>query len=957
MVGWASAAPVADAPKYDFNIPSGTVSEELTKVFQLTHTEMIFDGPMDMPGQGVSGRYTVEEAVARILWFTGAGCEHAKRGHGLLIRSATRRRMLDRCLNPETHPLSEIQGPTLLVKESMDVIDVKGTNVGTHLHGIPQIGSTVITWDEDQIRRSGAHRLPDLIAKLTENFRGGPNQQTHTGQSETATNTGLGSSANLRGLGARATLVLINGRRVASSGSAASFVDLEQIPLSAVESIEVLLDGASAFYGSDAVGGVIDIRTKDNYTRPETFAEIGSVTDGRQEQHRLSQDLGYRWDGGHLTVVGEILHRGALAANERWQDSSDLRPRGPNEGSPYAIPGSLQVPPAQAVYPIPALGSGDSIDFPSLLAGTPNLMNRYAGSNIVPNQTLSSLSASLRQDVGSTVTVFSDFLWTQRYALERQGGQAVNLNVTNSPFLSNPPPTEVIEQYNLLDLLGPQVGAVNVRTLNVALGLQVDLPHDWHMVLSGSEAVESENQVTSGQANPAVLQAAVAAGALNPFVPDPTTVASSLPGIPMQQWYGSRSQLWDFAATADGPFLALPAGPIHEALGVEYRDQRFSSEISQTDTSSDLRRQVFAGFGEVAAPLLNDTTFPAPWRDLTLSLAGRIESNSDFGSAATPRVGLTWEPIPRLALRGTWAKSVRAPNLEDLVEKTNASWVQSVGDEPALIWTGGNAKLHVERALTRTLGLTFKSEGDVPRFTMDLDYFDILFRNRIQPSAFPADILSDPVYSSFVTHVPSAAARENVCNRSIYVPVKTESCLQLPINAIVDLRARNSATLWTDGIDARLGSNVETSLGKFGFSLAGTYILHYKQADTPDAPLVSLLNTLSNPQVLHIIGSTHWTIGNAETSLDVQYANRYRDTETSPVSSIASWTTADLRIAYTFGADDAPRSRPVEVALNCENLFNRYSPFAVNTIASLGYDQENGSLTGRVITLAVDVKW
>jgi hypothetical protein len=210
---------------------------------------------------------------------------------------------------------------------------------------------------------------------------------------------------------------------------------------------------------------------------------------------------------------------------------------------------------------------------------------------------------------------------------------------------------------------------------------------------------------------------------------------------------------------------------------------------------------------------------------------------------------------------------------------------------------------------------------------------------------------------SFVTHDPSAAARANVCNRSIYVPVKTESCLQLPINAIVDLRARNSATLWTDGIDARLGSNVETSLGKFEFSVAGTYILHYKQADTPDAPLVSLLNTLSNPQALHIIGSTSWTIGNAETSLDVQYANRYRDTETNPVSSIASWTTADLRVAYTFGAEDAPRSRPVEVALNCENLFNRYSPFAVNTVASLGYDQENGSLTGRVITLAVDVKW
>jgi iron complex outermembrane receptor protein len=357
------------------------------------------------------------------------------------------------------------------------------------------------------------------------------------------------------------------------------------------------------------------------------------------------------------------------------------------------------------------------------------------------------------------------------------------------------------------------------------------------------------------------------------------------------------------------------------------------------------------------APLLNATEYPAPWRALTLSLASRIEGYSDFGTAVTPRLGLTWEPLSHLALRTTWAKSVRVPNLEDLVESNNLSFVRSLGGTPALIWTGGNARLSVERALTRTIGLRFKSDDVVPRFTGDVSYFDILFRGRIQPSAFPPDILTDPAYASFVIHNPSASAREGVCSGSIYLSGIEGNCLKVPVDAIVDLRERNTATLWTDGIDAQFGMSFETSLGELEFRLASTYIFDYKQANAPDAPLVSFLNTESNPLALHVIGNTTWKIGDAEASLNLRYANGYRNIETQPVSRIASWTTADLRLAYTFSAMGTPGSHPTEVALSCENLFNRYSPFAINNVANLAYDQENGDLTGRVITLAVDVKW
>jgi hypothetical protein len=233
-----------------------------------------------------------------------------------------------------------------------------------------------------------------------------------------------------------------------------------------------------------------------------------------------------------------------------------------------------------------------------------------------------------------------------------------------------------------------------------------------------------------------------------------------------------------------------------------------------------------------------------------------------------------------------------------------------------------------------------------------------VFRDRIQQSAFPLDILTDPVYSSVVTLNPSASSRERVCARSTFLSIDgSSSCLGVPIDAIIDLREHNTSTLWTDGLDIRLGANFETPVGKLGFSIASTYILDYKEADTRDAPLTSLLNHDSNPLALHVVATTTWDVGDAQASLAIRRANGYRDYQTQPASSVASWTTADLRLAYTFNAAAASGAPSTEIAIDCENLLNHYSPFEINDTAHLGYDQENGDLTGRVITLSVNVKW
>jgi len=324
---------------------------------------------------------------------------------------------------------------------------------------------------------------------------------------------------------------------------------------------------------------------------------------------------------------------------------------------------------------------------------------------------------------------------------------------------------------------------------------------------------------------------------------------------------------------------------------------------------------------------------------LTVSLAGRVESYSVFGMAATPRLGFHWQPVDHFTVRGSWAKSVRAPNLGDLVERDNTSYIQPLGGVPALVWNGGNTDLQVERALTRTAGVEFKSGA----LAASLGYFDIVFRDRIQMGALPATLVGHP---SVVTLNPSFAERSTVCARSAFFGGLPADCFTSSIGAIVDLRERNLATLWTDGLDFSVGG----TFFHWNVGLKGTYILHYKQRDTPSDPAVSLLNTLNNPLALRVVGSLGWRRGPLRTDLDVLYSNGYRDSETVPTSHVGSWTTANLRVAYSL-------SGSLEAALQVDNLLNRYSPLARDNVASLGYDQENGDLTGRVLSLSLDYRW
>lgn len=206
-------------------------------------------------------------------------------------------------------PAGENQSPAALLEEVVVT--------GTHLRGMAPESSPVLVFTRDDIEASGQTTVEQFMRTVPQNFSGGPNQENFNSTFSGADVTEQGASVNLRGLGQRATLVLVNGRRLAPSGYAGSYVDVSLIPISAVERIEVLTNGASAIYGSDAVGGVVNFVLRDDFSGVETSVHAASATKGDGDQLLVSPTVGWSWGSGHGLVTYEYRSEDAVLAGDR----------------------------------------------------------------------------------------------------------------------------------------------------------------------------------------------------------------------------------------------------------------------------------------------------------------------------------------------------------------------------------------------------------------------------------------------------------------------------------------------------------------------------------------------------------------------------------------------------------------------------------------------------------------
>lgn len=187
---------------------------------------------------------------------------------------------------------------------------------GTYIRGGAG-ASPVHVYDRKDIERSGYPTLQQFMRSIPQNFGGGASELASVAQSDPSSISIPGdNAANLRGLGAGATLTLVNGRRMAPAGTGA-YVDLSLIPLNAIERVEVMTDGASALYGSDAVAGVVNFILKDDFQGAETLVDHAVVTEGNYSSTRLSQLLGRNWDRGNVMLSYDHTEQSNLSGADR----------------------------------------------------------------------------------------------------------------------------------------------------------------------------------------------------------------------------------------------------------------------------------------------------------------------------------------------------------------------------------------------------------------------------------------------------------------------------------------------------------------------------------------------------------------------------------------------------------------------------------------------------------------
>ena len=296
LFGCATTAGAQAQSRFVFDLPGESLSQALRDVALQTGRDVIAPDDLVQARRAapLSGTFTPEEALQRLL--RGSGMRYRLVGNSIII---------------ERDPLS----PGADVAGSADDKPADVVVTGTHVRGGPSTSPLIVLTRKD-IDRTGATSIDELIRVVPQNSQGGVNKENSLVPLPDQDVTDHGAGINLRGLGQRATLVLLNGRRMAPSGSG-SFVDVSLIPASALQRVEILTDGASAIYGSDAVGGVVNFVLRDRFEGLETSAQAGAATQGGGSEFLFSQTAGKNWGSGHGLAAYEFRAENEVRAGER----------------------------------------------------------------------------------------------------------------------------------------------------------------------------------------------------------------------------------------------------------------------------------------------------------------------------------------------------------------------------------------------------------------------------------------------------------------------------------------------------------------------------------------------------------------------------------------------------------------------------------------------------------------
>jgi iron complex outermembrane receptor protein len=961
-VGLSGAASGQPAPHFRFDVEPQELKFALRSVTREAGLQL-FASTEDLRGvrsPGLHADLTVDDALKQLL--AGSALHAEVQGKAVFIRG-------------RFSPASSYEAAEASANKEIVV-------TGTNIHGAAPVGSPLITLGRLDLDRSGYATTQEMLQTLPQNFGAGQNESTFTIGSRNGedTNQAGGSSINLRGLGASSTLVLLNGNRVALGGLYGTFADLSLIPSSVIDHVEVLTDGSSALYGSDAVAGVVNILFRDRFEGAETRVRVGAASDYREEQ--ISQIIGHGWATGHLTLAYEYYRHGHLAAADRDFATEDLRAfGGPDYRTDFANPGTIHTSDGRT-WAIPAGQDGSKLTPADFEAGTQNLADGRASADLLPSQMRHSGYIALTQQLADRLNFTFQGLVADRTSLLRLTPLDIGTTVpTSNAFYVDPSGAgqPVTVDYDFTPDLGPISARSHVRGYNAVAGLDWSLG-SWSITGRGTFGQQSETTDEINIPNYYYLNNALADGdpatAYNVFGDGSHTNPGTIAAVDGYYKEFGRYRLWSGDLKADGPLFDLPGGVAKLAIGAEYRiesydyatvdDESYSTPTLNHDVGLPINRKIAAGYAELLLPLLGERTALPGIQKLTVSVAGRIEHYSDFGTTTNPKVGVDWLPADGITLRASYGTSFRAPGFEELRSGLGTSQYLPIpvadprsptGATNALFLFGNAPGIGPEKARTWTVSAEFKPHR-VPGLHLNLDYFDVSYRDRIQniSADYPVFLENRAVYGSLIDDHPSASAIAGFYNDPDFV--NPYGIAASDVTALVDARTRNLAREHQTGIDFDLGYQTKLSGRSIDIGVAGTWLFHVNRQIAPGSPTVDIVNTFGSPVAFRLRGHVAGTLGPIDVAGFINYVGSYTNGSVVPSEPVSDWTTVDLNLTYTMPVDRGPMAG-MRFVIGATNLFNRNPPYIQNRTqtSAIGYDPGNASPIGRTVSLEVIKSW
>ncbi len=784
--------------------------------------------------------------------------------------------------------------------------------------------SPILTVDRDAIEKSGYSNLQQLLEKIPVNGNGAFSTR---GNNQDSTANGA-ASISLRGLGADATLVLVNGRRVAISAFAESvttnFVDINTIPVAAIERVEVLKDGASAVYGSDAVAGVINIVLRKDFDGFEVSAGYGDVTKASAAETTASAIWGTSGEGSNLTMIFDYFHNDTLSNSERGSlGSADQSARGGDDNrSSRGFPGRFFVDGVITIDPgCPA----------AQVAGQTCVYDYGPWNLLIPESERTGLMLNGYKGLGGGVEVFTEIAVQHNRSiaqgaptpLDETAGLTIPVTHPDNPY---PGATTLgISRFRTVDA-GPRQWSIDTDNLRGVVGLRGRLNDwDWEVALQRARSESTQTGSRSqGWVRTDFLQQQLDLGNYNPFggAINPPDVINAITTSLVRQ---GLSELTMYDAQITGPLFDMSAGSAMVAAGVEYRDEN----VSDVPDDQFQRGLIFGTEAVQAAASRNNWSafieFDLPLAEsLDLQLAGRYDDYSDFGDTTNPKVALRWAPTDQISFRASWGEGFRAPSLAQIglgPSQESEFFIDSYGcaDNPAycantdfLIIFSGNPDLRPETSETFNVGAVWQP---TETFSISLDYWDITQDKKI-----------DEVPRIFIYTAECNNQASTICVRGAPLPGDTLGPLSFIRSGFVNIGSQK-----TDGLDLAAYWNMPLGSGDLTLGLDYTHLLTFDKRVLDASGLAfetqKLAGEYKYPEDRAAL-TGNYQIGDWGIYSRINYISSFNDFRLlsppvgSPGHKVGSSTTANVQFTYTG-------LKNTRIALSIDNVFDEKPPFAI----------------------------